>query len=128
MKSQKRKNPKKPNSFTLEWKEHGRWVPSINNFKSEQLAKEHAEMLGSKTFRVLPGSVTTYVNVGNETKNKSKINYEVDAWKSRAVTAEKLIEKYRDIIKRARENNLAIPLDGLKTHVILAEADRLDDK
>ena len=43
--------------WTLEWREHGRWVMSVNTFTSPKKAKEHAEMIGAfGKIRILPNS------------------------------------------------------------------------
>jgi len=40
-------------SWTMEWREHGRWIKSCTTFRSEQAAIEHAQMIGATKWRVL---------------------------------------------------------------------------
>jgi len=43
--------------WTLEWREHGRWVKSAGTFTSPEKAKEQAEMIGAfGMIRILPNN------------------------------------------------------------------------
>jgi hypothetical protein len=40
-------------SLTIEWRERGKWVRSVNVFDNKAQAEEHADIIGAKVFRVI---------------------------------------------------------------------------
>jgi hypothetical protein len=38
--------------FSLEWREHGRWIRSVNTFLTSSAAHEHALIIGARIVRV----------------------------------------------------------------------------